>query len=780
MQILIISFFIGVLALQLPQNLPGLGVFIACFVGLLISLCFLKTKYFRYAKLFIPLICGFLCAWIYAECTSSFELPKELELQRVIVVGHISSLPQNFVDTYDHALCYSTFTMQTISINNVKQKTRLKLSWYNNHPNLKVGDKWQLEVKLKRPHTNFNPGSFDFEKYLFQHKIRATGYVVAGKNNFLLETKFLSYPLDRIRESLKDKIMLNLGDTKFSEIIIALILGDESGVEPPEWDVLRNTGTSYLLAISGLHISLVAWIFYFFVDKVVRFFPRLILVWPAQKIATVFGLLAAVIYSALSGFSVPTERALIMLFLMYFTIFLNRKNTITHTLCIALFFILLFDPLATLSDGFWLSFFAVFLIIYISYGRLKASHSHFKKYFRMQLTLTIGLLPFVLGFFQEASFLTLIANIIALPAICLLVVPLSLMGVMLLPLFSNTGSFILLLAQKIISYVWLWLFWLTKFSVLEFFVWQQAIYNKWIFISLLMGVLLLLLPRGFPAKSLFIIYFLPFVFYKPALPKYGEVWFSVLDVGQGLASVIQTQNHVLIYDTGPTFVNGDAGKNVVLPFLRDLGLKSIDTLVVSHGDDDHSGGANSVLQGISVKNILTSAPDKFPQYAAQNCFAGQSWQWDGVNFRMLYPFENQTLSGKNISNDASCVLRIASGANSILLTGDIEVFSEDTLIKNAPLDLPATILVAPHHGSKTSSTESFVNAVKPKYVLFSTGYLNHFHFPAEEVLARYEKIGTKLLEVVSLGTVTFKFDQKTQNFNPEFYRVSNRHFWNSE
>jgi competence protein ComEC len=251
----------------------------------------------------------------------------------------------------------------------------------------------------------------------------------------------------------------------------------------------------------------------------------------------------------------------------------------------------------------------------------------------------------------------------------------------------------------------------------------------------------------------------------------------LLDVGQGLAAVVQTAGHALVFDTGPaTGERFDAGSAVVVPFLREYGIGRVDTLIVSHGDMDHRGGVPSLLAQTEVKRLLTSVPDKIrrDQGEVESCEAGQSWQWDGVRFEILYPFHDQAYRG----NDASCVLRVQTLKEAVLLPGDIEKRSETALLQEEAARLPADILVAPHHGSNTSSTAAFLQAVQPRYALFAAGYRNRYGFPRPAVVARYATEGATLLDSARNGAITFHLGSSAPS-PPETFRQEARRYWNS-
>jgi len=344
-------------------------------------------------------------------------------------------------------------------------------------------------------------------------------------------------------------------------------------------------------------------------------------------------------------------------------------------------------------------------------------------------------------------------------------VPLSLLGALLTLVTPYFGGWLLYLATKLMAWIW---WYIELFTHWSWFNWYHPIFHAWVLLTTIIGVLFLLAPRSWWFKSWGILWLLPLIFYTPARPQNGEVWFSLLDVGQGLSAVVQTRNHVLVYDTGPRFATTDAGASVIIPYLRSLGRNKIDSLVISHGDEDHIGGAASLLK-VFPTAIYTSVPEKFPQ--AQFCSLGQTWQWDGVIFSFLSPATDTNFTG----NNASCVLKINVGDKTILLTGDIEKPTEEFLLQHFP-NLKTTVLIAPHHGSNTSSSVNFVLATHPQYVLFPTGYRNRFHFPSPMVIKRYTKIGAQLLNVALTGEISLRVNRDNIVFN--LYRVTNRHYWN--
>ena len=709
-------------------------------------------------------ILGFSWVLLYVHYVMHWSLPREAEGKKILITGYIASLPVTNPN-------YASFEFDTVTIAQAKISTKLKLNWYQKFlPKLHPGDKWQFLVKLKRGHGTANPGGFDAQKHLLVRKIRAAGYIINGGVNQIITARWYDYPLTRLRHNLILKMHQALANYPLAPVIIALVTGSEHDITPEQWRVMRGTGTSYLVAISGLHIGLVASIVLSLVQWLWRRSRRLPLMLPAKEAGVIVGLIIGFIYGAISGFSVPTQRALVMLGSFSVVTLLRRNTPLWNAWLWSVFLVLLFEPLAVLTIGFWLSFGAVAAILYASGWRIRAKTGHLANFWRMQLIVTLGLLPFTLLFFQQFSVVTLIANLLAMPGVCLVVVPISLLGAILLLWTSFGGGWVLILGAKILTVIW---YWLTLWSNLTWANWYQPIYNNWILFATIIGVLLLLAPRGLPGRALGVVWLLPLFFYLPPKPQANQVWFTLLDVGQGLAAVVRTANHVLLYDTGPKFFAYDAGSSIIVPYLRLQGIKKLDLLVVSHGDLDHIGGAAALLQAVPVKQILTSVPEQLAAPSAGQCSAGQHWQWDGVDFTMLSPAPGSSFTG----NEASCVLKITSGINSILLVGDIERMAEKALVANYSNKLNATMLVAAHHGSNTSSTQNFVNLVAPKYVLYPIGYKNRFHFPSKKVVARFTQLGAQQLDTATSGAITGKFDHQTEPANLASYRKTIRHFW---
>lgn len=422
-----------------------------------------------------------------------------------------------------------------------------------------------------------------------------------------------------------------------------------------------------------------------------------------------------------------------------------------------------------MDAGFWLSFAAVAFILFGFTGRLN-NNSGWSKWGKIHFLIAIALLPLTLLLFQKASLVSPLANLIAVPIVSLLVVPLVLLGALLIGVVPVVGQTLLHLADYCLQLLWPLLNWLATLPAAQIY---QAFVGPWVILPACIGIVWLLAPRGWPGRWLGGVWLLCAFLLPHPKPQQGEAQFTLLDVGQGLAAVIETQRNTLVFDTGPKFNESfDTGEAVVLPYLLSRGINQIDTLIVSHADNDHIGGAESLLQFMPVMKTLSSAPDQLAEHGAVKCESGQRWIWDGVVFEMLHP-------GGRFSSDEnnnSCVLKVSTAAGSLLLTGDIEKRAENNLSRKRAAELQADVLVVPHHGSKTSSTDGFIQAVSPRWALFPVGYRNRFKLPRQEVVDRYDNSGVELLMSGQQGAIMMRFGKEAIT-PPQGYRYLNRRYW---
>jgi competence protein ComEC len=774
----VISFFLGIISLHIFRELPSL-YFVMIIVVVLIGISFIPQcrKYKKYKqKLFLAYFTGFLWVLLHAKSVIDHRIPDNIEAKPINVVGIVDSIPEH----RDNTTRFDFDIQHSLPKSLWSNPGRVKLRLRNPSFPLQVGDQLQLTVKLKRPHGYANPGSFDTERHLFQHRIVAEGTVVnksgrqGGAAPIKISDSLFSHPIDRLRMWLLDKINHVLNNSEYLGIIDALVVGVQSNITSEQWKVLKETGTVHLVAIAGLHIAFVTgfamWVILWIWQQ---FFMRSLgvqfLKMPVSLITAVGGLCVAFFYAALAGFSIPTQRAVVVIVAFMVSILSKRHGSVWQNYFLALFIVLLLDPLSTLAPGFWLSFGAVGLILYGMKGRIQPEGLWWK-WGRIQWVLFLGLTPIMLAIFGMTSLIAPLANFIAIPWVGFLVLPFCLLGSLCVTINATLGGFFLKIASGSLALLWPILRW---FSGVTMATWANATQPLWILLIGFIGVLLILLPKGFPGKNIGFIFLLPIFLNKPSSIDLNAALVTVLDVGQGLALVIETQNHVLVFDTGPKLNAGfDTGDRVVVPFLATRGRNNIDTLVISHGDNDHSGGARSILKAVNVKTIMTSEPKLFPEYNTVSCFAGQHWAWDGVRFEILHPISVFTKK----RNDHSCVLKVTAGTQSVLLTADIEAKSEYSMLENLPEKLPATVMLVPHHGSRTSSTLEFIHAVNPQIAIIPVGYLNQYGHPKPAIVERYKKENIMLLDTVNQGAISFILNNR-ETVDIHAYREENQRYW---
>lgn len=501
-----------------------------------------------------------------------------------------------------------------------------------------------------------------------------------------------------------------------------------------------------------------------------RRFERLALRVPARKAAALAGLMAAGGYALIAGYAVPTQRTFYMLAVIAVALWSGRAVSVSLVLCWALLLVVLLDPWAVLAPGFWLSFGAVGLLAYAGSGRLARPH-WLREAAHAQWVVTLGLAPLLLALFQQASLVSPLANAFAIPVISLIVTPLTLLGAV-VPIDT-----ILLVAHEVMAWCMVALSFCADFPAA---VWQQHAPPLWTVLTAVLGVLWWLLPRGFPMRWVGSVALAPMFLLLPASPLPGELRVAVLDVGQGLAVALQTERHALLYDAGAKYSeDSDSGLRVILPYLRGTGIQRLDGLVLSHDDSDHTGGAASVLRGIPTAWLASPLPSGHPLLdgvpRVLPCFDGQSWVWDGVRFDMLHPAASSHAVEKLKDNDRGCVLKISTRHGSLLLPADIERVSEWELLERHAGALSADVLVAPHHGSGTSSTEDFIRQVNPGVTVFTVGYRNRFSHPKPEVERRYADAGGRLLRSDRHGAVLFDFNRQGIAVRP--WRVMRPRYW---
>jgi len=764
MTLVILSFAAGVLLLQLQPGLPGLAWL---GLGAFSLLFFLRQKIFHLPAAFAI---GFCWALGMAHLKLADRLVRELEGRDIEVVGVVSSLPA----TGERGLRFE-FEPESAE---VKLPGRILLSWYRSptyeeqpailsapvHP----GERWRFTVRLRRPHGNLNPHGFDYEAWLLERGVGATGYVRSGKESFpekLGARNSFSDHIERLRESVRDRFRRVLGETPASGILAALAVGDQRAIPTEEWRLFSRTGVTHLMSISGLHVTLISGLFAWLASWSWRLSPRLVLRLPARKIGATAAIAGALGYSLIAGFAVPAQRTCWMVTVFAIALWSGRIAAPARTLALALAVVLLLDPWAMLSAGFWLSFGAVALIFFVADGKGSAP----KQWLQVQWAITIGLAPAALFLFSQFSIVGPLANAVAIPAVSAVITPLALAAAVL------PWDALLELAAWLMQLLLQFLEWCAS---LPGAVWQQHVPPLWSVLLALSGVLWLLAPRGTPWRVTGLALMLPAIALPPPAPAPGTAWITTLDVGQGLAVLVRTANRSLLYDAGPAFgTEADSGERIIAPYLRAAGIERIDAMVVTHNDSDHSGGAAAVLENFEVAAMFSSLAAGHPLLGlapdARRCVAGQAWTWDGVRFEFLHP-ESAEARPKKI-NDLSCVLKVSAGARSMLLTGDIEKTAEAELLKRSPRSLPADVLLVPHHGSRTSSSAEFLAAVRPSVAVVPVGYRNRFGHPNAEVMGRYAGQNVRILRTDRDGALTVALSNDGIGLQGE--RRQRRRYW---
>jgi len=686
---------------------------------------------------------GFTWACVSAQWALNDRLPAHLDGETRWLEGRVVGLPQN-------ADGVVRFELADAHSRHEKLPSLLRLAWYAGPP-VNSGERWRLAVKLKRPVGLLNPDAFDHEAWLLAQRVGATGTIKDGQR--LSEARWAW------RDSIRQRLLAVNAQGR-AGALAALVLGDGSGLSREDWQILQDTGTVHLLVISGQHIGLLAAVMYLLVAGLARFglWP---LRWPWLPWACGLAFAAALGYALLAGFDVPVQRACVMVGLVLLWRLRFRHLGAWWPLLLAFNGVLLLEPLASLRPGLWLSFAAVAVLIFTFGGRLGAWR-WWQTWTRAQWLIAIGLCPVLLALNLPISLSGPLANLLAVPWISLVVLPPALLGTVLLPV-PYVGEGLLWLAGGLID----WLFRALALIAGQWPAWIAPSISIWVWILGSLGAVLLLLPRGVPLRPLG--WPLLLILVVPPRERLDEgladVW--QLDVGQGLAILIRTRHHALLYDAGPRFGDFDLGERVVLPALRKLSVDNLDVMLLSHADADHAGGALAIARGMKVVRVLSGDPPGLPaELSAEACESGEQWQWDGVRFQLWMWADARD------SNQRSCVLQIEANGERLLLTGDIDVHAERVLL-DSPLAVPTQWLQSPHHGSRSSSSMALLNALKPDAVLISRGHGNAFGHPHPTVLARYRKQGLRIYDSAEQGAIHLQLGR----FQAPWTMRQQRRFW---
>ncbi|MBL8345558.1 MAG: DNA internalization-related competence protein ComEC/Rec2 [Rubrivivax sp.] len=777
------------------------------------------------------------------------RLPAALEGRDIVVTGLVAQLPRNGLQGARFLFAVETASLEGRA---VAMPGLLSLGWYRGaepdalllgpQVEVRAGQRWRFTVRLRQPHGPFNPGGFDLELWLFERGIGATGQVRARAGDAAtLVAEGAGAPVERARQRVRDAIERRLAGPeqgrqggRIAGVVAALAVGDQAAIEREDWELFRVTGVAHLMSISGLHVTMFAWLAGGAIGWLWRRSARAMVSLPAPLAARWGGVGVALAYALFAGWGVPAQRTVCMLATVAALQSLGARWPLHAVLLVTAAVVVAVDPWALQQPGFWLSFVAVGLLAAsepVGGAREPAAsvgsgasgamqvQAHMQAHLRRAATLarsalrtqavaTIGLAPLSLVFFQQVSLVGFVANLVAIPVVTLLVTPLSLLGMLIAPLWD--------VAALVLSSLMFLLHGLAGAGPLGLpgpepaagsapwpAVWQAASAPAWAMAAGLLGGLVAVLPLPWRLRALALPLMLPLL--APAVPRpaEGRFEFVALDVGQGTAALVRTRRHLLLYDTGPALSpESDAGSRLVVPLLRRRGESHIDHLVLSHRDVDHVGGAGAVLAALPVRRLSSSLDDAHPLVArarsagaaVHRCEAGQQWDWDGVRFEVLHPtpaeFGRPGLRSAEFgrpgphsadfgrpgppsvelgrpgepaadagwpvarSNALSCVLRVTSAETSVLLTGDIEAAQEAALRERDGARLRARVLLVPHHGSRTSSTPAFIETVAPELALAQAGYRSRFGHPAPDVVARYETRGIALARSDRCGALT--------------------------
>ncbi|MDR2364451.1 MAG: DNA internalization-related competence protein ComEC/Rec2, partial [Zoogloeaceae bacterium] len=694
-----------------------------------------------------------------------------------------------------------------------KTPARLWLSFYTRgwrardvtpYPPPRVGERQEFTVRLKRPHGRMNPHGMDYEVWLLERDLRATGYV---RNEPAPVFRGMSaWPpmlaAHRLRENVRDHFLRATDGQPYGGILAALAIGDQNSISRAQWKVFNQTGTTHLMSISGLHVMLAAALAGALLNWLWRRQPRLCLILPAQRLAIAGGTLAALCYALLSGLNIPAQRAILMLLIVAIAFLLNRRVSLARILLLALTGVLFFDPWAVLATGFWLSFCTVAAICWAGLhalrdrGRAEESAANeipigrrladwIAAFMRAQWAAMLATLPLLFFFFQRFPLNSPLANLLAIPWISFVIAPLSLLAALFSWIFPSS------LLQWILQGTHMLL--TPLMALLDFFangvpgfLWQAPAPSLWRVALAGCGALLLLMPRGMPGKGAALVMMLPLLLTPAPQVLPGELRLSVLDVGQGQAVLLETARHRLLYDAGPEYgpaadsqtqteEGRDAGAQIILPYLAARGITKLDALVVSHRDNDHSGGMASIRAGVEVGQIISSVPEWTEGVL---CRQGQRWEWDGARFEFLYPPPGRILKGENSD---SCLLKVSVGATQtspgqrILLTGDLHARDERRVLAGNSADVSAEVVLVPHHGSRSSSSPPFVAAVNARWAIASVGYRNRFGHPRPDVVARYARQGARFLRTDQDGALIL--DITPNGVTVRRWRREARRYW---
>ncbi len=765
MPAIVLCILSGAYSLEILQQLPAAALFwpaAALTVGCLF-----------FPRLRLPGACllGFILMWYAAQNHIDDRLDPSWQNQALTIDAYIIDFP-----------VYASDTLRFFAapVDRPDLPRRLRMSWYQPPDLPSAGELWRLQVKLRRPHGYANPHSFDYEGWLFRKGIGATGYVLDDGENQQLRALPAGL-ISRIRGHFVARVAALLPDDDAAAVLMAIGVGARHKITREQWDRYAASGTSHLMAISGLHIGLAAGsIFLLCRVMLAPFCTRR----NVRDLAALVAILAAGAYAMVSGMAVPAQRALLMALVIAFALAFRRRIPIGAMLAIPGLVIFLFDPIAILLPGFMLSFAAVG-ILYVcgqQFFRQTVFHvgqfaapiaTNTRRLVYLQFALLAGLFPLTVFVFDRVAIAAPLVNLLALPIFNFFTVPLCLFGMLLDGPLQAAGDTLLRWAYESIRIVLMLVKFVAERPQLRISI--PAFGSAFALVAVL-PLLHVILPFGWPGRRLAWIAIVAVLLYKPPPPPAGCLDYSVLDVGQGLAVVLRTRQHVLLYDTGPAFRSGtNTADLVIMPFLQNVGVERLDKLIVSHADQDHAGGLKSLLRKYETDQVLVGEAVEQSQTPQIQCTAGVHWTWDEVRFEILHPRNSSAWEG----NNRSCVVLVSIGSTRLLLTGDIEAPVETLLVHASGLTR-ADIVLVPHHGSATSSSSPFVAALQPALAVVSAGFGNRWGMPRADVVQRWEHAGASVLNTAMEGAISQRICSSGGVGPVHRARVDSRKYWHDE
>src|SRR5512139_2334859 len=752
MRLTLIAFCLGVGLLQQQAMVPTAHWLWV--MPLLLAVLWLPARSRPLAESFrrlgIALLCvalGFAWAAWRAESRLAERLPAHWQGVDIELVGVIGDLPyanargERFVLDVEQVVTPGAPALRRVQLTRYWPRGAVDFE-----TRMRAGERWRLTVRMKMPYGTSNPHGFDLEAWMLERRINASGYVreTPAPQRLAAQAHTPGAWVAATRAAVRDRIFATLGDAPSAGVIAALVVGDQRSIPHDQWRAFTRTGVNHLLSISGLHVTMIAALAGWLVAALWRRLPRRAERTPARQAGLVAAVLAAFGYALLAGFQVPAQRTLFMLMVLALAFWGRREARPFTALIVALFVVLLIDPWAVLSAGFWLSFGAMAAILWVSFGRV-ALPDRLRGWVTVQGAVTLALAPVLFMLFQQVSLISPLANAVAIPVVSWLVTPLALLGV-LVPLLWHAAAWLM-------DALGTGLLWAAN---LPLAVMTLPAPPWWAAALALAGTAWMLLPRGFPLRSLGLVLWLPLLFPLRDAIAPGHFRAEAIDVGQGTAVLVSTAGHTLLYDTGAAFADSDSGERIIVPFLRAAGVGELTGLIVSHDDTDHTGGMRSVLRDLPTGWLLHGLPAASPLLAgtppARPCARGQRWTWDGV-------------------------LWVSGARNSLLLTGDGERRTELELLESGQL-APVSVLFAGHHGSRTSSIPAFVAATRPEWVVYTLGYRNRYGHPHPQVMARFREIGARTLRSDAGGMLRFDFGEA--GVEASQYRPTHRRYWQAE